>query len=81
MVALFLLLHPFLSSQLSPGWNGAEYYFFPHRDGEIIDEFAREIITLMASLEAFLLYTRPDGTDLTVFEQIIREASFAVYIL
>ena len=68
MVAPFLLLHPFLGSQLLPGGNGTEYYLFPHRDGEIIDIFAGKIITLMASLDAFLLNTRPDGTDLTVFE-------------
>jgi hypothetical protein len=68
MVTLFLLLHPSLSSHLSPGRNGTEYYLFAHRDGEIVDKFAREIFTLMASLDAFLFGTRPDGTDLTVFE-------------
>jgi hypothetical protein len=68
MVAFFFLFHPSLCSQLSPGWDGTENNFFTNRDRKILDIFARKIITLMASLEPFLLYTGPDRTDLTVFE-------------
>ena len=68
MVPFFLLFHPFLCSQLSPGRDGTEDNFFTHRDGEILDKLAWEIVTLMAPLDALPLYTGPDGANLTVFE-------------
>ena len=68
MVPFFLLFHPFLGSQLSPGWNGTEDNFFTHRDGEILDKLAWEIVTLMTAFDALLLYTGPNGANLTVFE-------------
>jgi hypothetical protein len=68
MVPFFLLFHPFLGSQLSPGWNGTEDDFLPDRDGEILDKLAWEIAALTAALDTFLLHTGPDGAGLTVFE-------------
>ena len=68
VVALFLLFHPPPGSQLSPGRNGTVDNFLTNRNGEIFYELAGEIITLMTSLETFLLHTGPDRTDLAVFE-------------
>ena len=68
VVSFFLPFHPFLGSQLSPGWNGTEDDFLTHGDGEILDKLAWEIATLMAALDALLLYTGSDGAGLTVFE-------------
>lgn len=68
VVALFLPFHPPLGSQFSPGRNGTGDNFLTNRNGEILYELAGEIITLMTSLETFLLHTGPDRTDLAVFE-------------
>jgi len=68
VVPFFFLFHPFLGSQLSPCWDGTEDDSFTHRDGEILDKLAWEIVTLMAALDALLLYAGPDGACLTVFE-------------
>ena len=68
MVPFFLLFHPFLGSQLSPGWNGTEDDFLTHGDGEILDKLAWEIVTLVATFDALLLDTGPDGAGLTVLE-------------
>jgi hypothetical protein len=80
MVPFFLFFYPFLGSQLSPGWDRTEDDFLTHRDGEIIDKLARKIATLMAAFEDLLLYAGPDRTRLAVFEQVIGEAAFTMYI-
>ena len=79
-VPFFLLFHPFLSSQLSPGWDGTEDHSFAHREGEILDKLAWETVTLMAAFDALLLHAGADRARLTVFEQVIGEAAFTVYI-
>jgi hypothetical protein len=68
MVPFFLLFHPFLGSQLSPGWNGTEDDFLTHREGETLDKLAGEIVTLMAAFDVLLLGTGPDRAGLAVFE-------------
>ena len=68
MVPLFLLFHPLLGLQLSPGWNGAEDDFLTHGDGETFDKRTWEIATLMAAFDALLLCTGPDRAGLAVLE-------------
>jgi hypothetical protein len=68
MIAFFLLLHPSFGPEFPPGRKGAENYFFPDRDGEMIDKLAREILALMASLESFLLRAGPDRANLAILE-------------
>ena len=68
MVPFFFLFHPFLGSQLSPCWDGTEDDSLTHRDGEILDKLAWEIVTPMAAFEALLLYAGADRAYLAVFE-------------
>jgi hypothetical protein len=53
-IAGLFLGHPLLRTDLAPLWDGAKYDLFPHRDGEIINKFAREISTFVASIYLLL---------------------------
>jgi hypothetical protein len=52
VIPFLLFFHPLLSPKLPPGGDRTQYHFFADGKGKVIDKLAREITTLVTTLDS-----------------------------
>lgn len=80
IIALLFLLYPPFSADFPPSGDASQDDLLADGNGEIIDESAGELVTLVASFYIFVKAARLDRADPAVSKDALREAAVAYYV-